>query len=190
MFVPLRRLLKRSPRAGDVRELRGKFRAAMAKDGEQAEADEVLARKLALAAAYGEVSSCATCAKGKPGERGAYAGGDCCSGGALVVFSDEEVAALAQTGTRPSDLEPAHGPARDPGCAFRGPTGCTLEVAHRPAVCVRYACQILQRELHRSGRHDIEQLARELGAALDRFTAARAEREQREAGEALLRSLA
>ena len=160
-----------------------RLRAARAHDDERELAVEIRAKKLELAEAMNvrepvppggeradnvgsEGIACATCAVGKPGERGAYAGGDCCSGRAENVFSDDEVAALAQAGTRPRDLVPARGPAADPGCAFRGPTGCSLAVAHRPTVCVRYACQALQRQLHRSGRH-VEALAAELGAALD-----------------------
>jgi hypothetical protein len=34
------------------------------------------------------------------------------------------------------------------GCAFRGATGCTLALDHRPARCVHYLCETLRRELH------------------------------------------
>jgi hypothetical protein len=87
------------------------------------------------------------------------------------VFDDDEVAALAQAGTRARDLVAPRG--EHPGCAFRGATGCTLEVAHRPSVCVRYACDKLAAELHRAGRlDDVEALAAELAQAMGRFRAA------------------
>jgi hypothetical protein len=160
---------------------------------ERALARRLLDLKLATAAASGAVSSCARCATGQPwprgGYAGAYAGGDCCSGTTAHLFSDAEVAALASTGTRRSDLRaPGDAPA---GCAFRGATGCSLEVAHRPSVCVRYACAGLSRELHRLGRlDDVERLARELGETLAAFTAANAARRDREWADAEVAAIA
>lgn len=141
-------------------------------DGEAALAERVQRLKLELAAATGAVGSCSRCASQLAWPRGAFAGGDCCSGAAANVFSEAELAVLAHAGTRPRDLRPAEdAPA---GCAFRGATGCTLAVAHRPAVCVRYACRGLQRELHDLGRLDVvEALAAELGAALAELAAHR-----------------
>jgi hypothetical protein len=186
LLVPVERLTtrlrRRAIRRGEVRTVRQ--RLADATPASEGDDERVLARrlldlKLAMAEASGEVSACAGCATGQPWPRGGYAGGDCCSGTTAHLFSDAEVAALASTGTRPSDL---HAPGDAPaGCAFRGSTGCSLEVAHRPSVCVRYACAGLQRELHRLGRLDeVERLARELGAALAAFTAANAARCDRE----------
>lgn len=153
----------------------------MPTDDERGLAAQLLALKREMAAATGEVGSCASCAGGLPWPRGAYAGGDCCSGLADNVFSDDEVAALALTGTRPRDLvEPPRDDAQA-GCVFRGARGCTLDVDDRPSVCVRYACTRLQRELARLGRLDrTEAIARELGTTLVAFTAAHEARTGRE----------
>ncbi len=188
-FVPLARLRQRQPRADEVRAIRRGLRAEHAPSAaERAAADRVLALKLALAAATGAVRACSTCARGKPAERGAYAGGDCCSGRTELVFSADETAALALTGTRARDLvRPTEDQA---GCAFRGPVGCSLAVAHRPSICVRYACTTLQRELHQRGRLDaVERLARDLGAALVTFSTARTTQRDDALAEALVRSL-
>lgn len=152
--------------------MRRRLRAVPA-GGARAAALQLREIKLELAEATGEVSACSSCASGKEWPRGVYRGGDCCSGRAELVFSDDEVAALALSGTRARDLTGAGG--EPGGCAFRGPTGCSLAVEHRPSICVRYACNSLQRELHRLGRLDeVEQLAIELREALAAFAAAQA----------------
>ena len=206
-FVPLARLRRRRARVDEVRAIRRGLRAETAflagdllrtgadrpTDPEPSAAVRVAAArvldlKLALAAATGAVGGCSTCARGKPAERGAYAGGDCCSGRTELVFSADETAALALTGSRARDL--VLPPGEQAGCAFRGPVGCSLAVAHRPSICVRYACTTLQRELHALGRLDaVEALAHELGAALAAFTAARATRREDALGAALVQSL-
>lgn len=169
-------------RAEELASLKKRIAAAVKEKpdaDEKAAAQEVLAAKLALAEATGEVSSCATCAKGKPMPRGAYDGGDCCSGVTADLFDDPALAALVQTGTRMKDLVAPH--EAHVGCAFRGPVGCTLEVDHRPAVCVRYFCQGLRRELHRGGKLDeIEKKIEALDHAVMRHTMIRAERLDRE----------
>lgn len=188
-FVPLARLRRRRARVDEARAIRTAIRAEPAASAaERSAAERVQRLKLALAAATGAVSGCGACAHGKPAERGHYAGGDCCSGRTELVFSADEIAVLAHTGTRARDL--VLPPGEQAGCAFRGPAGCSLAVAHRPSICVRYACTTLQRELHRLGRLDaVEALAADLGAALAAFAAARAARHAEAWGEALAESL-
>ena len=171
-------------RAGELIELRRRARAEAASDvsdEERALAREVHARKLAVVAALGHVSSCGTCARGQPWPLGAHAGGACCSGVTGDLFDDAELAALVHAGTRARDLTP---PAREhvhAGCAFRASDRCTLEVAHRPARCVHYVCDSLRRELHTRGHLDtIEATLAELNAAMQRFTAAHRARADRE----------
>jgi hypothetical protein len=179
----------RSPRDGAGRAPAAPRAQRRGLRGEAAPARRLLDLKLAVAAATGAVSSCARCATGQPWPRGGYVGGDCCSGTTAHLFSDAEVAALAQTGTQPDDLRaPADAPA---GCAFRGATGCSLDVAHRPSVCVRYACNGLQRELHDLGRlDDVERLSGELRDALAAFTAANTARRDREWADAEIAAIA
>jgi len=186
VLVALDRLLARvrqvPSRAAELRELTGRLRAERAAEpdpDERAAAGELRALKTALTRATGAVTSCASCARGMPLPGGAFAGGHCCSGHTPELFSDDEVAALAQAGTRVRDL-PA--PTTDhAGCAFRGPTGCTLEPEHRPALCHRFVCDDLRRELHRLGRLDeVERLCGELDAAYGRFARLRAARLDRE----------
>ena len=178
-LIPLARLLGGRADASAVKK-----RLLGAGDGgahERELAERLLALKREMAGATGQVRACSTCAEGQAWPRGAYAGGDCCSGLADNVFSDDEIAALALTGTRARDLvEPPRDDAQA-GCVFRGAHGCSLAVDHRPSVCVRYACTKLQRELSRLGRLDsTEQIARELGEVLAAFATARAAREAAE----------
>ena len=180
MLVPIERLLQRRSRYLELVALRARLKTerASAYGEDQAAALHIRSLKLRLAATAGRVSSCGGCAAGKPWPRGAYAGGDCCSGVTEHLFADTEVAALAQAGTRPRDLTAPRGD--HPGCAFRGSAGCTLEVAHRPTVCVRYACDGLLRELHQLGRLDeVEALSAELLQALQQFETRLAERRDR-----------
>jgi len=169
-------------RAGELIALRARLRAerASAVDAEERElARAVLARKLAVTAELRGVASCSSCAKGQPWPRGQYDGGDCCSGVTADLFDEGELAALAHAGTRPRDLVPpreAHA-----GCAFRGPRGCTLDVAHRPARCVHYVCNTLKRELHDRGQLDaLEAKLADLDRAMQRFVAVHRARLDRE----------
>ncbi len=188
VFVPLERLFQRRSRADELIALKRRLVAERAPHEREA-ALAIRALKLRLAAAAGSVDSCASCATGRPWPRGAYDGGDCCSGRTEDLFADDEVTALAQAGTRPRDLVAPRGD--HPGCAFRGPTGCTLALAHRPTVCVRYACDRLLAELHKHGRLDeVEALSAELARALRDFTATVAARRERTLHDALLRDLA
>src|SRR5690606_17290399 len=76
---------------------------------------------------------------------GRWDGGHCCGGRTLDIFSAPEVAALQIGGTRIAALRP---PAGDhAGCAFRGPTGCSLAPVDRPSICLRYVCPELHLEL-------------------------------------------
>ena len=161
MLIAVERLLikVRQPRsrAGELIALRRRLRGELARnvaDEERALAAAVLARKLAVVAGLHAVSSCRTCATGQPWPRGGYDGGDCCAGVTADLFDDNELAALAHAGTRPRHLVPPAGADRHAGCAFRGPTGCTLDVTHRPGRCVHYLCDILRRELHARGQLD------------------------------------
>ena len=189
MFVSIARLLTRQlrSRAEELVALKRRLRAERA-TSERDEALRIRALKARLAAAAGAVSSCGRCAAGRPWPGGAYDGGHCCSGRTEELFSADEVAALAQAGTRPRDLVAPRG--EHPGCAFRGPTGCTLGAEHRPALCLRFVCDDLRRELHRAGKLDeVEALAAELEQALARFAAALAARRDREWLEAVTREL-
>jgi hypothetical protein len=72
--------------------------------------------------------------------------------GRRVLFDDRELAALAHGArTRSRDLSPPPRADVHAGCAFRGERSCALDVAHRPARCVRYICDQLWRELHTRG---------------------------------------
>jgi hypothetical protein len=177
MLVAVERLLikVRQPRsrADELIALRGRLRAERARSvdaDERALANDVLARKLEVSAELTAVSSCRSCATGAPWPRGAYDGGDCCAGVTADLFDENELAALAHAGTRPSDLVAPR--ETHAGCAFRGSRGCTLEVAHRPARCVHYLCDALRRELHARGQLDVvEAKLAALNTTMQRFVA-------------------
>jgi len=188
VFVPVERLLIRlrqpASRAAEVNALRARLRAERATpidDDERALAREVGVRKRQLADALQAVTSCRSCAKGQPWPRGHHDGGACCAGVTADLFDDDELAALAHAGTRPADLTPPPGRDRHAGCAFRGPSGCTLAVAHRPGRCVYYLCDGLRRELHGRGRlDDIEARLAALDGAMRRYVAVARARRDRE----------
>ena len=172
------RLRQPKTRADELTALRERLRRelrARPSDDERAAAHEVRRLKRALADATGAVSACSGCGTGMPRPGGAFAGGHCCSGETANLFNEDEVAMLAQTGTRLGDL--AAPTTEHAGCAFRAPTRCTLTVEDRPALCARYACTELRHELFDKGRLDqIEQLEGELDAAYRRFSRLRADR--------------
>ncbi|HEX3481286.1 MAG TPA: hypothetical protein VHT91_40010 [Kofleriaceae bacterium] len=188
MFVPVERLMMRlrqpASRAAEVAALRQRLRAERASavaDDERALAAEVARVKLAVAAAIGGVASCGSCAVRQPWPVGGFAGGACCAGVTANIFDDHELAALAGAGTRPRDLRPPAGRDAHAGCAFRGAEACSLALEHRPARCVRYACDTLRAELHRRGRlDDVEARLAELDRAMQAFTAAHRARQDRE----------
>ena len=198
MFVAVERLLikARQPasRADELIALRGRVRAELAggaEDEERALAAEVRARKLDVAAATAQVSSCGKCAAGQPWPVGHHAGGACCAGVTADLFDDAELAALVHAGTRADDLTPPQRAHAHAGCAFRAAHGCTLELAHRPARCVHYMCNTLRREVHARGQLDaIEAKLDELNGAMQRFTAAHRARADREVLAPLLDAIA
>jgi hypothetical protein len=179
VVIPIERLLIRvrqvPSRADELIALRGRLRAeraAVPGDRERALAIAMRATKVRLSAALAETTACHSCAEGKRWPRGAFAGGDCCSGVTADLFDDDEVAALAQAGTRPRDLR---APRSDhAGCAFRGERGCTLDAADRPERCVHYTCMILRRELGANRElAAIDALRNELQGAMREFAALR-----------------
>ena len=195
-MIPVARLLARvrhvPSRAEEMRAIARGLRAesrAPAGDDERALALRMRALKEQLAAATGEVASCRTCATGLPRPGGAFDGGFCCGGRTLDIFVENEVAALAQSGTRPRALTAPR--TEHAGCAFRGETGCTLAPGDRTTLCLRFVCNDLRRELHRLGRLDeIEALVAEIEAAYARFGELRAARLDRAWADALAADLA
>jgi hypothetical protein len=170
VLIAVERLLTklRQPRsrADELIALRARLRAERdtpIDDEERAIAASVLAQKRTVAAQLDAVQSCGGCATKHPLPIGRFAGGACCAGVTADLFDAHELAALAHAGTRPHDLV---APRTDhAGCAFRGATGCTLALAHRPARCVHYVCTTLRRELH--ARDQLDATERDL-AELDR----------------------
>lgn len=171
-------------RADELIELERRLRAELdssAGDDERLLAADVHARKLEVARELHGATSCGTCARGFPSPMGDHDGGACCSGVTADLFDDAELAALVHAGTRARHLVPPAGSHAHAGCAFRDETGCTLEVAHRPARCVHYTCDALKRELHARGLLDaIEPTLAALAAARERFAAAHQARIGRE----------
>jgi hypothetical protein len=179
LLIKLRQPASRARELIELRErLRGELVAEVA-DDERLLARSVLAQKRAVAAQLAAVKSCGTCATGQPFPVGHFDGGACCSGVTADLFDEHELAALAHAGTQPHDLI---APRTDhAGCAFRGSTGCTLELTHRPARCVHYVCNTLRRELHARGQLDaIEHELAELDRGMQRFRAVHQARLDRE----------
>ncbi len=132
-----------------------------------------------MAGILADVRSCASCATGCVYPHGAFAGGACCGTETHRVFSDEEVAALAAGGTRPRHLTVPAG--EHAGCAFRGPSGCSLRAADRPNACIRYVCYELSRELYAAGRlEEVENLAETIQRAFEDLSALREARRERQ----------
>lgn len=182
MLIPIERLLLRArhvrTRADELIALTARLRTARAErpgDAEHAAAVELRALKVRVSAMLGSVTSCASCAAGKRWPRGAFTGGDCCTGVTADLFSDDEVAALAAAGTRPRDLAAPHD--EHAGCAFRGGQGCTLGAEDRPERCVSYMCTLLRRELRERGElAEADTLISELRTTMARFTRLRGAR--------------
>jgi hypothetical protein len=193
VLVAIDRLLARvhqvPSRAAELAELKQRLRAereAVPDADERATALRIRALKDEIARAIAQPACCTSCADGLPAPGGTYAGGHCCSGRTPDIFVDDEVGALAQSGTRalaaPRDLHA--------GCAFRGPTGCSLAPADRATLCLRFVCDELRRELHRHGRLDeVEQLIAELDRQYARFSQLRRARLDREWLDAVAREL-
>lgn len=168
-------------RADEVAALRRRFAARdEATDEEIALAVELRRLREALSAALGGVESCSRCAKNHPLPHGRWNGGHCCGTETTKVFTDDEVAALRLAGTTPARLVPPRGD--HAGCAFRGPEGCSLAVADRPNICVRFVCLELEAELRERGDlREIKAIGAALNKAFERLRKLRAARlEQRD----------
>lgn len=100
-----------------------------------------------------DCESCRKCAVGYPSPHGAWSGGYCCGAQTEQIFTEDEIACLADGGARLRDYWPVD---RPQGCLFRGPRGCQLKAADRPNICAHYLCEDLKRELADSGK--LEQL--------------------------------
>jgi hypothetical protein len=165
-------------RADEVREVRRglvQAPAASATDEEVELAHRARALKAELSRATERVLACGSCARGHPLPHGRWSGGHCCGARTELLFTGDELAMLRLAGTRPLDLvapRSAHA-----GCAFRGPDGCSLAAEDRPALCVRYVCSELARELAGRGRLGaIDALTAELAEISVRFSRLRAAR--------------
>jgi hypothetical protein len=141
-------------RALELAELRARF--ALAPGPSRLPARQVeRARRLAavrgeMAVALEGVAACGGCGRGHELPEGRWDGGFCCAGRTEDIFDDLEIAGLKAAGTEVHDLRAPSGD--HAGCAFRGPTGCSLPAVHRPSRCLRYVCSELRLELGRAGR--------------------------------------
>ena len=166
-------------RADEVASLRRRFAAAPGPGEVSAEelalAAEMRRLREALSEALEGVTSCSGCAHGHPLPHGRWRGGHCCGTRTEQVFTDDEVAALRLSGTTPARLSLPDGD--HAGCAFRGPEGCSLEVASRPSICVRFVCMELEGELRERGSlRAIRAIGAALARAFERFRTLRAAR--------------
>jgi len=180
MLIAARHLVDRlrhpRSRADEVLAVRRRLVAqpapSQASDEQRAWAGELLRLRTELTAALASVSACGGCARGHSLPHGRWNGGQCCGGNTEGIFTDDELAALRLSGTTPARLAPPH--SDHAGCAFRGPEGCSLTVADRPNLCVRYICRELEAELVSMGTMPrVKTLARELGDTFKRFSDAR-----------------
>lgn len=145
----LRRRAEPASREDELARLRARFRAQPSTREAGVEAVECAKRLRALrveiSKAFADVTSCHTCARGRPEPNGHWQGGSCCGGNTLDLFSPHEVAALKLVGISARDLVPPR--ADHAGCAFRGAEGCVLPPEQRPNICMRYICLELRAEL-------------------------------------------
>ncbi|HJL19027.1 MAG TPA: hypothetical protein RMH99_25415 [Sandaracinaceae bacterium LLY-WYZ-13_1] len=170
-LIAPRRLLDRrrfgEARAADLGRLRARFTAQPSRGPEAAVARELPALKRAVAEAYAEARSCAGCGRGCARPAGRWPGGRCCGTSTLTVFSPLEVRAMKLAGQRAP--EAAAGDAAEAGCAFRGPTGCSLAPEARPVRCLLYECAELGEEM--AGNDEARARRRALAEAYERFAA-------------------
>jgi len=170
------RLFGPRTRADELRDVRARL-AAQIKPGVANPAEERLALRLRelreeLSARVGQVQACSQCVRPRSAD---WPGGQCCSGHTRNLFTEPELASLRLSGTTPARLKPPR--ADQAGCAFRGPKGCSLQIAHRPNLCVRYICGEMLSELGERGDIPaIAQLQEELRVQFERFVAMRNER--------------
>jgi hypothetical protein len=195
MLIAVRYLLDRlrhpRSRAQELLQLRRRLlvarRASVSAD-ERELAENMRGLRSRIAIAIGQPTSCATCARRYPPPNGRWDGGYCCGTDTWRVFTDEELVAIAASGTRAADLvcpQSDHA-----GCVFRGPTGCTISAVDRPNICLRYLCLTLVGELRERGDlKPIDAMCQELASCLRRFSDLRAERIESETLYALRKTL-
>ncbi len=181
MLIAARHLVDRlrqpRSRADEILAVRRRLVAqpgpSQASDEELALARELRRLREELTGALRDVQACGGCARGRSLPHGRWNGGHCCGGRTEEIFTDDELRALRLSGTTPARLV---APRTDhAGCAFRGPVGCSLEVADRPNLCVRYLCRSLEGELaERGDLADAKKLAGALGETFTRFSRTRA----------------
>lgn len=161
------RMRHRRSRADELAALRARFAVLpsrrAASPAQRASAEALRRLREELATALASVSACGGCARGRPEPQGRWAGGFCCGGETLSIWSREECAALKLAGTDPAALEAPRGD--HAGCVFRGERGCSLPARDRPSLCVRFLCQELREELRK--RDDWAHIA-SLASAIDR----------------------
>ncbi len=172
------RLRQPRRRADDLRDVRRRLAVLPGADEAGAEqlalALELRSLRERLIVALGAVDACSSCAAGHPLPFGRWAGGHCCGGRTATLFTDDELAALKLAGTTPARLR---APEADvAGCAFRGPTGCSLGPRDRPNLCTRYLCRDLEREIKQRGDlAPIAGLQEQIRVRFERFVALREE---------------
>jgi hypothetical protein len=179
VLLPVRDLVRRwrEPRSRTVEVESVKRRLARAAQAEARPEAVELARELrelrpVVLAAFEGVSACTGCGEGRSLPHGRWDGGFCCGGRTEGVFDDDEIAALALAGTAPGAMRTPQGD--HAGCAFRGPTGCSLDARDRPNLCVRFACRELEAELRKRGDWErVRALTRRLEQTFARFVRAR-----------------
>ncbi len=142
----LERILGPRTRAVELRVLRKRLAAVHGHRFADKEAVQSARRLRALrkelVTKLGRPRACAECVRPRSVD---WPGGHCCSGSTEDLFPNDEIRALKLSGTRGRHWRAPRSDHR--GCAFRGPAGCSLAPAHRPSLCVRYACFDLQREI-------------------------------------------
>ena len=170
MLTPMRRFFQNTmarilgprSRAEELRALRRRFAAIDVSRFEYKEAVQSARRlralRKSLVAELGQRRACTACVRPQSDD---WPGGHCCSGCTEDLFPDDELKALKLSGTKRRHWKTPHSDHR--GCAFRSPKGCALAPAHRPSLCVRYACLDLQREIDLGkNADDINRLQEEL----------------------------
>jgi hypothetical protein len=176
VLIPIHALLERTrhprSRVDEVQDVRERLSAApssraVAPDTRR-RAKELMRLRQVLSDAIGTPESCRTCAVDHDLPHGRFEGGYCCGGRTEDLFTDPELATLRAAGVGPFELTPPRGD--HAGCAFRGPTGCSLPPTRRPNLCVRYVCTKLARELHARGdAPHVRRLIAELEGAWERY---------------------
>lgn len=120
----------------------------------------------------GSVQACGDCARGCKFPHGAWPGGYCCGGVTEHLFTQDELACLRASGTMPRNFRAPR--SAHAGCAFRGARGCSLHPAHRPNLCVRYACKSLWDEYETRGiAGQVRAISTSIHVSFTQFTALR-----------------